>query len=90
VRIGELQVWDIVNDDAIDRPFYLPGFYFQTLARNGSPLPQLSWQDTATVPAQGRIRIAWLPDDRPGRWMHCHHTLERHSDWSVGHFEIVP
>jgi FtsP/CotA-like multicopper oxidase with cupredoxin domain len=90
VRIGELQVWDIVNDDAIDRPFYLPGFYFQTLARNGSPLPHLSWQDTATVPAQGRIRIAWLPDDRPGRWMHCHHTLERHSDWSVGHFEIVP
>jgi FtsP/CotA-like multicopper oxidase with cupredoxin domain len=89
VRTGQLQVWDIVNDNAIDQPFYLPGFYFQTLARNGSPLPQLSWQDTATVPARGRIRIAWLPDDRPGRWTYCHHTLERYSDWIVGHFDIV-
>ncbi len=90
VRVGHLQVWDIVNDNAIDQPFHLPGFYFQTLARNGSPPPHLSWQDTATVPARGRIRIAWLPDDRPGRWMYCHHTLERHVEWSVSHFEIVP
>jgi FtsP/CotA-like multicopper oxidase with cupredoxin domain len=50
----------------------LDGFFFQVLEVNGKPPAFLSWEDT-NIPARGRVRIAWLPDDRTGEWMyHCH------------------
>ena len=29
VKVGELQVWDVVNDTLMDHPFHLHGFFFQ-------------------------------------------------------------
>ena len=29
VKVGELQVWDVVNDTRMDHPFHLHGFFFQ-------------------------------------------------------------
>jgi FtsP/CotA-like multicopper oxidase with cupredoxin domain len=89
VRVGELQVWDIVNDSPIDHPFHLHGFFFQVLEVNGKPPDFLSWEDTYNVPARGRIRIAWLPDDRPGEWMYHCHILEHHAAGMMAHFEVV-
>jgi FtsP/CotA-like multicopper oxidase with cupredoxin domain len=31
VHVGELQVWDIVNETKMDHPFHLHGFFFQVL-----------------------------------------------------------
>jgi FtsP/CotA-like multicopper oxidase with cupredoxin domain len=89
VRVGELQVWDIVNETKMDHPFHLHGFSFQVLQENGVPTESLSWEDTMNVPTKGRIRIAWLPDDRPGRWMYHCHILEHHAAGMMGHFEVV-
>jgi FtsP/CotA-like multicopper oxidase with cupredoxin domain len=89
VRVGELQVWDVVNETRMDHPFHLHGFSFQVLQENGRPTPTLSWEDTVNVPARGRIRIAWLPDDRPGNWMYHCHILEHHAAGMMGHFEVV-
>jgi FtsP/CotA-like multicopper oxidase with cupredoxin domain len=89
VRVGELQVWDIINEAPIDHPFHLHGFFFQVLSINGEPPAYRSLEDTVNVPRLGRVRIAWLPDDRPGRWMaHCH-ILEHHAAGMMAHFDVV-
>jgi FtsP/CotA-like multicopper oxidase with cupredoxin domain len=90
VRVGELQVWDIVNDSKTDHPFHLHGFFFQVLAINGEPPVLVSWEDTVNVPARGRVRIAWRPDDRPCNWMYHCHILEHHAAGMMAHFEVLP
>ncbi len=89
VRVGELQVWDIVNKTPMDHPFHLHGFFFQVLTINGKAPEYRSWEDTVNVPPLGRVKIAWMPDDRPGTWMaHCH-ILEHHAAGMMMHFEVV-
>ena len=89
VRVGALQVWDVVNKSPVHHPFHLHGFFFQVLEINGAPPPYLSWEDTVNVPALGRVRIAWMPDDRPGEWMYHCHILEHHAAGMMAHFEVV-
>ena len=87
--VGELQVWDIVNRSPVDHPFHLHGFFFQVLEVNGEPPAFLSWEDTVNIPARGRVRIAWVPDDRPGEWMYHCHILEHHAAGMMAHFDVV-
>jgi FtsP/CotA-like multicopper oxidase with cupredoxin domain len=89
VRVGELQVWDLVNETGQDHPFHLHGFFFQVVDENDEPPPVLSWEDTVNVPRKGRVRIAWLPDDRVGEWMYHCHILEHHAMGMMAHFEVV-
>jgi FtsP/CotA-like multicopper oxidase with cupredoxin domain len=89
VIVGELQIWDIVNASAVDHPFHLHGFFFQVIERNGVPTALRSWEDTVNVPAGGRVRIAWVPDDRPGEWMYHCHILEHHAAGMMAHFAVV-
>src|SRR5690606_10403884 len=89
VRVGELQVWDVINESLMDHPFHLHGFFFQVLAVNGQPPAFRSWEDTVNVPPRSRVRIAWLPDDRPGEWMYHCHILEHHEAGMMAHFEVV-
>jgi FtsP/CotA-like multicopper oxidase with cupredoxin domain len=89
VTVGELQVWDVVNDSNMDHPFHLHGFFFQVLDVNGEPPAFLSWEDTVNVPPKSRVRIAWMPDDRPGEWMYHCHILEHHEKGMMAHFRVV-
>jgi FtsP/CotA-like multicopper oxidase with cupredoxin domain len=89
VTVGELQVWDIVNASTADHPFHLHGFFFQVIERNGVPSAVRSWEDTVNVPVGGRVRIAWMPDDRPGEWMYHCHILEHHAAGMMAHFAVV-
>lgn len=89
VQVGELQVWDIVNDTLMDHPFHLHGFFFQVVEVNGQAADFLSWEDTVNVPPRSRVRIAWMPDDRPGEWMYHCHILEHHASGMMAHFEVV-
>jgi FtsP/CotA-like multicopper oxidase with cupredoxin domain len=89
VRVGDLQVWDVVNETKMDHPFHLHGFFFQVLEVNGAPPEFLSWEDTINVPAKGRVRIAWMPDDRPGSWMYHCHIVEHHAAGMMAHFDVI-
>jgi FtsP/CotA-like multicopper oxidase with cupredoxin domain len=89
VRVGELQVWDVVNRSPVHHPFHLHGFFFQVLQVNGKTPEFLSWEDTVNVPAFGSVRIAWMPDDRPGEWMYHCHILEHHAAGMMAHFDVV-
>ena len=90
VKVGELQVWDIVNATLMDHPFHLHGFFFQVLEVNGKPPEWRSWADTVNVPPRSTVRIAWMPDNRPGRWMYHCHILEHHALGMMAHFDVVP
>ncbi len=90
VRVGELQVWELVNETGSDHPFHLHGFFFQVVDVNGEPPPVVSWEDTVNVPKKARVRIAWVADDRPGQWMYHCHILEHHAMGMMAHFEVVP
>lgn len=89
VKAGELQVWDVVNATMMDHPFHLHGFFFQVLSVNGEPPAWRSWEDVVNVPPRATVRIAWLPDDRPGSWMYHCHILEHHAAGMMAHFDVV-
>jgi FtsP/CotA-like multicopper oxidase with cupredoxin domain len=89
VRVGDLQVWELVNETGQDHPFHLHGFFFQVVDENGTPPAAPAWKDTVNVPRKSRATIAWLPDDRPGEWMYHCHILEHHAMGMMAHFEVV-
>jgi FtsP/CotA-like multicopper oxidase with cupredoxin domain len=89
VRVGDLQIWSIINKTHMHHPFHLHGFFFQILEVNGQKPPFLSWEDTVDIPPTGQVLIAWRPDNRPGEWMYHCHILEHHAAGMMAHFEVV-
>jgi len=89
VKVGELQVWDVVNSTLMDHPFHLHGFFFQVLAVDGKSPAWRSWEDVVNLPPKSTTRIAWVPDDRPGSWMYHCHILEHHAAGMMAHFDVV-
>jgi FtsP/CotA-like multicopper oxidase with cupredoxin domain len=89
VKVGELQVWEVVNSTMMDHPFHLHGFFFQVLAINGKKPEWRSLEDVINVPPRATVRIAWYPDDRPGSWMYHCHILEHHASGMMAHFDVV-
>jgi FtsP/CotA-like multicopper oxidase with cupredoxin domain len=89
VRVGDLQVWDVINRSPVHHPVHQHGFFFQVLEVNGKARDHLSWDDTVNVPAFGSVRLAWLPDDRPGGWMYHCHIIEHHAAGMMGHFQVI-
>ena len=89
VRVGELQVWEVSNTSLMDHPFHLHGFFFQVLEVNGKAPAYRAWKDTVNLAPRTKIKIAWKPDNRPGRWMYHCHILEHHQAGMMAHFEVV-
>lgn len=89
VTIGELQVWEISNTSLMDHPFHLHGFFFQVLEENGKAPAWKAWKDTINLKPRSRVKIAWMPDNRPGKWMYHCHILEHHEAGMMAHFEVV-
>ncbi|MDO9017188.1 MAG: multicopper oxidase domain-containing protein [Deltaproteobacteria bacterium] len=89
VRVGDLQLWEIVNETGLDHPFHLPGFFFQVVAIDGAPVTPRSWEDTVNVVARRRLTIAFRADERPGEWTYHRHILEHHETGMMGRFEGV-
>ena len=88
VKVGELQVWDVVNSSHMDHPFHLHGFFFQVLSVNGEEPAFRSWEDVVNLPPKSTTRIAWMPDGRPGSWMYHCHILEHHAAGMMGTLRV--
>ena len=72
-RLGETQIWRLVNRTDFAHPFHLHGYYFQVIDDNGEPVLPLAWKDTVDVAVDHTVRIATTFEDRIGTWMyHCH------------------
>ncbi|TKK71998.1 multicopper oxidase family protein [Ilyomonas limi] len=89
VMVGDLQVWEVSNTSMMDHPFHLHGFFFQVLEENGKVPAYKAWKDTYNLKPKSTIKIAWMPDNRPGRWMYHCHILEHHAAGMMAHFEVV-
>ena len=89
VNVGELQVWEVSNTSLMDHPFHLHGFFFQVIEENGKAPEYISWKDTVNLKPRSKVKIAWIPDNRPGMWMYHCHILEHHAAGMMGHFEVV-
>ena len=89
VMIGELQIWEIKNTSLMDHPFHLHGFFFQVIEENGKAPAYRAWKDTYNLTPRSKIKIAWMPDNRPGTWMYHCHIIEHHAAGMMAHFDVV-
>jgi FtsP/CotA-like multicopper oxidase with cupredoxin domain len=89
VKVGELQIWEVSNTSMMDHPFHLHGFFFQVIEKNGKASEYMAWKDTVNLTPQSKIKIAWMPDNRPGTWMYHCHILEHHAAGMMANFEVI-
>lgn len=89
VKVGELQIWEVSNTSLMDHPFHLHGFFFQVIEENGTEPEYIAWKDTVNLPPRSKLKIAWMPDNRPGKWMYHCHIIEHHAAGMMAHFELV-
>ncbi len=83
-KIGETQVWRVINNTDFSHPFHLHGYFFQVL--DDSRVPE--WKDTVDVPTKSELSIAVRFDERPGTWMfHCH-ILDHAEVGMMGHLVV--
>ena len=62
---------------------------FQVLEENGKAPGYKAWKDTYNLEPRSTIKIAWMPDNRPGKWMYHCQILEHHEAGMMAHFEVV-
>jgi FtsP/CotA-like multicopper oxidase with cupredoxin domain len=89
VKVGELQIWEINNASLMDHPFHLHGFFFQVIEENDKAPSYRAWKDTYNLTPRTKIKIAWMPDDRPGMWMYHCHIIEHHAAGMMANFEVI-
>jgi len=89
VKVGELQIWEVSNTSLMDHPFHLHGFFFQVLEENGKAPAYTAWKDTVNLPPRSKMKIAWMPDNRPGTWMYHCHIIEHHAAGMMANFEVI-
>lgn len=89
VMVGELQIWEVANTSRMDHPFHLHGFFFQVIEEDGKAPAYKTWKDTYNLKPRSRIKIAWMPDNRPGTWMYHCHIIEHHAAGMMAHFDVV-
>lgn len=89
VLVGELQVWEITNTSRMDHPFHLHGFFFQVIEVNGKAPAYRAWKDTYNLTPRSRVKIAWMPDNRPGTWMYHCHIIEHHAAGMMATFDVI-
>lgn len=89
VKVGELQVWEINNVSLMDHPFHLHGFFFQVLEINGKAPEYRAWKDTVNLTPRTKVKIAWMPDNRPGKWMYHCHIIEHHAAGMMANFDVI-
>ncbi|HRH65921.1 MAG TPA: multicopper oxidase family protein [Bacteroidia bacterium] len=89
VRVGELQIWEVSNVSLMDHPFHLHGYFFQVLEVNGKAPEYRAWKDTVNLTPRSKIKIAWIPDNRPGMWMYHCHIIEHHAAGMMAAFEVI-
>jgi spore coat protein A len=97
VRLGELEIWEFVNNTPMAHPMHLHMDHFQVLERlttsTGAEVPlgaeELGWEDTAFIGAGETVRIMVKFNQFAGRFVwHCH--LLEHEDLEMMRpFQIV-
>jgi FtsP/CotA-like multicopper oxidase with cupredoxin domain len=89
-KLNTVEEWTIRNDSDEEHSFHLHTDDFQLMSVNGRPHHAHGWQDTASVPARGRIVIRVHFTDFTGKTvLHCH-ILNHEDDGMMAILQIVP
>lgn len=92
MKVGEVELWEIVNQTDMDHPFHVHGSQFQVVSveEKGvvTPYPYLAWKDTVNTRAGQIVRLK-IKQSQPGlRMYHCH-ILEHEDLGMMGQFDVV-
>jgi FtsP/CotA-like multicopper oxidase with cupredoxin domain len=87
-RLGDTELWEVVNPDTMDHTIHLHTWYFQLLSRNGRPPPFRAWRDTVNLRPGDRVELLVPFRDFAGRTVyHCH--IAEHGDIGMmGEIEV--
>lgn len=90
-KVGQIELWDVVNDADMDHPFHVHGTQFQIVEyeKDGkiTTPPYRAWKDTVNIVAGETVRIL-LRQDMPGpRMYHCH-ILEHEQLGMMGMIDV--
>jgi FtsP/CotA-like multicopper oxidase with cupredoxin domain len=89
-KLNTVEEWTVRNDSDEEHSFHLHTDDFQLMSVNGRPHHGHGWQDTASVPARGRIVIRVHFTDFTGKTvLHCH-ILNHEDAGMMAILEIVP
>ncbi|OQS20242.1 multicopper oxidase family protein [Chromobacterium violaceum] len=91
-RVGDVEVWDIVNQADMDHPFHLHGTQFQVLSREKDSVvtaePYKAWHDTVNLKSGETVRIKTVQHWPGIRMFHCH-ILEHEAAGMMGQLLVV-
>lgn len=90
-RVGEVELWEIVNPTGMDHPFHVHGTQFQVVERVRAGVlraePYLAWKDTVNIARGETVRFR-VRQDLPGlRMYHCH-ILEHEDQGMMGVLKV--
>lgn len=75
-KVGDVEVWEIVNEADMDHPFHVHGTQFQVIEseRDGkvTPAPHRAWKDTVNVARGETVRLLLKQEQAGLRMYHCH------------------
>lgn len=97
VRLGDMEIWEFVNNTGMTHPMHLHMEAFQVLDRKNSAGEdvaladyELGWEDTVSVGGRETVRIMVKFDQYTGTFVwHCH-ILEHEDLEMMRTFEILP
>ena len=90
-RVGQVELWEIINQTDMDHPFHIHGSHFQIVSTedNGkvTAYPYLAWKDTVNTRAGQTIRLKIAQKQVGLRMFHCH-ILEHEDLGMMGQYEV--
>jgi spore coat protein A len=91
-RIGEIEIWRIVNGSAESQPLHLHLVQFQILDFDGvPPAPgDAGWKDTVNVPPGQTARVKARFSGFTGVYAFTGQNLERADGGLMGQFQVLP
>lgn len=94
VKLGDTEIWEIINDTPMVHPFHIHGSQFRVLDRNGVPPPaqETGYKDTVHLHGRETVRVLVsftdFADDMHTYMYHCH-TLEHEDRGMMGQFLVL-
>ena len=93
VRLGDVEIWEIINDSPMPHPFHVHDTQFRILDRDGKqpPANEMGLKDTVLVNPRERVRIITqfenYADSNSAYMFHCH-NLEHEDAGMMGQFVV--
>lgn len=87
-KVGDFEVWELVNKTDMDHPLHLHTYPFQIVSRNGRAPAYRAWKDTVNLKKDEVVRIAIPIRDFAGITVYHCHIVEHEDRGMMGVLEV--